>query len=505
MDRRIAFIAIIVAIIAVLFWTYGSHTHDTSKESIVKTSQGKAPSEPSPQEYAVTPIKGTYVTEYPLPPKSGPNSILVDANGTIWSVGSFSHDLYHLDPVAIKLYAYSISDENDISNRMSWSMVQDSRGFIWFDQFGSRPLWRFDPSSGKFLSFPSVTFAPFQMKYNSKTDEIWFTTLSNDKLGVIQKIRNDTRPDDYRIREFSTGTGSYPSGLTFQGDSVWVTELAMGKIAKFYPVRGSMGEVTSINKTLTIPSTNGTLFSSPTDILFSDRNTVWITEHGPSTITEYDIETGNYTRFPTAQNWFHISSLPFWLRNSLDGNGIWSNEHEGGNMAFLDTSKSILTEFKVGTNKTKVIFMLNLALDPTNPKRVWFSEWNNDKIGAVNHETDGPFRIMSNSSNVVFDPTNGKSDAVVDFEILKNNGSDLVNYDRTIFLNVTSSMEPDGSVDNMTWSFSQDSVDLSKTDSPIHLRVDLHDVNLVPRNYTLGINAGNGLISKTIFERMVVR
>lgn len=91
---------------------------------------------------------------------------------------------------------------------------------------GSDALWRFDPNFGKFLDFHALASSPFQMKIDSKKDEIWFTTLSGDKLGVIQKIENDAKSGNgYKVSEFSIGYGSHPTGLTVQGNSVWITEL----------------------------------------------------------------------------------------------------------------------------------------------------------------------------------------------------------------------------------------------------------------------------------------
>ncbi|MGI0061435.1 MAG: virginiamycin B lyase family protein, partial [Nitrosotalea sp.] len=392
--KKIVMMVVAVFIVAVaLLLLFNSRLEEPpiKTKTLVENSTGnKESTEINYQEQTLIPIKHKYITEYQLPSKSGPNSMLVDDHGIVWTVGSYSHKLYMLDPNTNKMQSYQIPGEDDTRDRMSWSMLKDNEGFIWFGQFGSDKLWRFDPDHEKFVDFHTMTSSPFQMKLDSKTDEIWFTTLSNDKLGVVQKIENDVNSDNgYRINEFSIGNGSYPSGLTVQGDSIWVTELEKGKIAKFTSIRNYDGEITGIKKTVEIPITNEPFFSFPTDILFTDNNTSWITEHGPSTITQYTMSTHDVTRIPTAQNKYHVSSLPFWMRESHDGNGIWFNEHEGGSIAFLDTHNMTLTEFELPTNSP--VIMLNLALDPQNSHKAWFSEWDLDKIGVVEIGVPVPF------------------------------------------------------------------------------------------------------------------
>src|SRR5438093_1012278 len=91
-------------------------------------------------------------------------------------------------------YSADDNNTNDKNNQskaefhMVWTMVEDIDGMIWFSQEGPNPLWRFNPVTEKFEVIRSVSAPPMQMKIDQKTGDIWYTTFSGDKIGVIQKI-----------------------------------------------------------------------------------------------------------------------------------------------------------------------------------------------------------------------------------------------------------------------------------------------------------------------------
>ena len=134
---------------------------------------------------------------------------------------------------------------------MAWALVQDKNGSIWFSQADSpNPLWRFDPSTKKFESIRMVSEAPYQMRIDQNTGNIWFTTFTDNKLGVIQKIeknqssgnRNNENSSQYKVSEFNLGNESFPSGLYLKGDSVWVTQSLNNKLVQFKMITGRILE-----------------------------------------------------------------------------------------------------------------------------------------------------------------------------------------------------------------------------------------------------------------------
>lgn len=487
----IAIAIIFSAIVTIVLQSSNNRsTYSTIEESKITNKSGIT--------IVVKPAITPYITEYSLPNGTKPNSILVDRDGMVWTVGSLSNKLYRLDPRTNQLQQYQIPKENG-GGSMSWSMMQDNEGFIWFAQFGSTPLWRFDPNLHAFNSFHSL-MSPFQMKLDTKTNDVWFTTLSGNTIGVVQKVQNIIDPNtEYKISEFPIGNDTLPSGLDIEGNHVWVAEIGKGRIAEFEPIHDNNGTISNIKKIAELPTADRTWFYSPTDILFSNNTTAWITEHGSSTMTKFDSRSQYFTRIPTAQNSFHVASLPFWIKESSDGKGIWFNEHEGGNIGFFDTNKNVLTEYKL-QNESDVVFMLNLAVDPQDPDKAWFSEWNADKIGVVNRNIPVPFEISSNTRLLVFDKV-VQNDATVDIQIAKVSTNEIRHL---LILNTTTTMTPNGELENMTSSLSQSMVDLSQTQSA-SAKLVLYDKSVQSGNYTLGISAGNGFVTKTIFLKLTVR
>ena len=68
-----------------------------------------------------------------------------------------------------------------------------------------------------------------------------------------------------------------------------------------------------------------------------------------------------------------------------------------------------------------------------------------------------------------------------------------------VFLGTSSSMTPNGESSKITADFTVNSVDLSKIDQPVPVELVLQNEGAKAGNYTLGISASNGLVTKTIF------
>ena len=248
--------------------------------------------------YNSTHIDTPYIKEYSMPNGTWPNGILVDKSGIVWTVGTKSHTLISFDPKQGRVIAsYPIpqdSQKNATKNNnvqsgvsMVWAVVQDKDGSIWFSQADSpNPLWRFDPSTKKFESNHLVSAAPYQMRVDQNTGNIWYTTFTDNKLGVIQKIgknqnmagnSNSSISSQYKVTEFNLGNESFPSGLYLKADSVWVTQSLNNKLVQFKAITDPNNRVVNVVKILEIPSSTSSsndlnLFDSPYDIVRLGNN-----------------------------------------------------------------------------------------------------------------------------------------------------------------------------------------------------------------------------------------
>lgn len=447
------------------------------------------------------PIKDTetnqslYITEFALPADSAPNGILADSKGFVWTVGSNSR-LYKFEPTDNKLNSiYVIGDEGKSESNnlmMGWTIVEDNDGFMWLSQVG-KPLWRFDPNNGKF-SFYNVSATPFQMKVDKENGDIWFTTMGNT-VGVIQKLGDD-QSNEYRIQEFDVGDNTFPSGLFLQKGHVWVAQVTGSKLTKF-KINQQDGIISSIEKVLEIPSDNKTRIYSPTDVLV-DNNAVWFTEHGTSTISKYVPDEDQLKRFPTSRNTFNATTLPFWLKPSPKGDGMWINEHTGNKMAFFNTTDMTLTEYEIPSRPAdgSVVYPLGLAVTPHN---IWFSEWNANKIAVIDTEKPIPFDIDVKERLITIPRISEKS-KIIDVEILRNDG---LFEDRPISLMVSSSMEPSLGLVNMTAKFSEEKISLVGINAK-KVKLSIDSNSTPPGNYTLAISIADGFVTKSVFVDMIV-
>ena len=500
--------------------------------------------------YNSTHIDTPYIKEYSMPNGTWPNGILVDKNGIVWTVGTKSHTLLSFDPNQGRVIAsYPIPQEsqknatrtNSVQNgvSMAWALVQDKNGSIWFSQADSpNPLWRFDPSTKKFESIRMVSAAPYQMQIDQNTGNIWFTTFTDNKLGVIQKIeknqssgnRNNENSSQYKVSEFNLGNESFPSGLYLKGDSVWVTQSLNNKLVQFKMITGANGKVVNVVKTLEIPSPTSSndqiLFDSPYDLVVLGNN-LWVTEHDANFITAYNMGSKSATKFADSSNPHQYVTLPFWLREGAGG-GLWFNEHYGNRMAFFNTTGLTLIEYEIPTRDPNLGYIsnaLNFAVDPTNNKNVWFSEYNHDKIGLVKSSVSIPFNIHSSVKKVVLskmivgkrEQQKNATATVINFEISKNSDNNKSssevsplpnnnNNHEIVFFKTSSSMTHFG-VLNSTANFSVNYVDLTKMKNrTAQVQLFMHNDYKVPSgNYTLGISATDGRVTESIFPELTVR
>ena len=499
-----------------------------------------------------THIDTPYIKEYSMPNGTWPNAILVARNGIVWTVGTMSHTLISFDQKQGKIISSNpiiaqheeTGTNNNQGFQMVWSIVEDNDGSIWVPQGGSNPLWRFDPHTKQFQIIHSISAAPMQMKVDKKSGNIWFTTFGSGTFEVIQKIIENkvgiTSPE-YKVTEFNLGNDSFPSGIFLQGDSVWITEtLNHNKLVEFKPIVDANGKVVNVTKVLEIPSSSPSsssrqkqLFTTPTDLVVfgnTEPSSIWLAEHGTSFITEYRIDSHSVIKFPTSSSPRHYITLPYWIAEPADHKGFWFNEHEGNRIAFFNTTAMALLEYEVPTRDPLNGYIANaltLSADPNDKNKVWFTEFNHDKIGVLDRSPPIPFDINSSANKITIlsSPNNTAQKnaspvaATLNVEVTTKksfNSSSFINNTNNnnnhtlIFLNTSGSMNPLGKFVNMTAKFYPTSTIYlnkdrnGKAQSNIILQRN-DSTPISPGNYTLGISATDGTVTKSIFRYLFVK
>jgi hypothetical protein len=158
---------------------------------------------------------------------------------------------------------------------------------------------------------------------------------------------------------------------------------------------------------------------------------------------------------------------------------------------------------------------------------VWFTEFNHDKIGVLDRSPPIRFDINSSASNitVLSSPNNTAQKnaspvaAILNVQVTTKksfDSSSFINNTNTnnnhtlIFLNSSSSMNPFGKFVNMTAKFYPTSIiDLNKNTSEkaqSNIILQRNDSTpITPGNYTIGISATDGTVTKSIFRYLFVK
>ncbi len=463
-------LAVIIAVIVSLVYLAASMENNTPRGDMI-----------------VSINKDPYILEYSLPPNSAPNGLVVDENGLAW-VSTKNALLFSVNPSDGLVQSHKIQSSIPYENTnatMVWAMLKNN-GKIWFSPYGGQAIWSFDPVQNVFDTVKPSTGTPFQMK--ASDGKIWFTTLRGNSVGVIDGMHNGT----YHVSEFSVRNNTGPAGIFLDKNSLWIADVVSQNIAQ-YAINQQGNTVQNISLVRTIPQNNSSLFSSPTD-LHVYKDVIWLTEHGTSFLARYDIDNGTITRYPTSQNTFHTTTLPFWIRATQEPNVLWFNEHQGNKIGRFDLSNKTLTEYSIQSlpHDGYLTYPLNISQDPRDEKILWFSEWNTDKIGMINGHVPISFTIHLDDTRIIL---HQDKSVVVNMDIPSNE------HPETIFLNASSTITPTAELGNLDVKFSSNMVNTSHDND---IKISILDNGVLPGNYTLGLSASNGLVTNTKFIDLTI-
>jgi streptogramin lyase len=448
-----------------------------------------------------TSFNSPYITEYKLSNNTLPNGILVDSKGTVWTVGSQSRSLIAFTREEEKIKSYPLPNNGNGPSALTWAMAENKDGSIWFSGSAGNPIWRFDPRTENFESIKSPSAAPIQMKVD-ENGNVWYTTLSRGVIGVVIQNGGGEGDQKYISKELDLGNESFPSGLYLQNKSLWITKSLDGKIADFQISSSLQNGRSMLNFTQVAEFPRQETLFSPTAIVVGNGS-AWVTEHGTTFLTEYNLKTYEVKRYPTALHPIQVSTLPYWLAADTNRKSVWFNEHKGNRIAFFDFSNRTLTEYEVPTRNPQMgdtANVLTVSADPTNENRAWFTELTEDKIGYVDKSKPIPFDIRALEKQIVLEKGHT---ARVNIEVTRN--SDALLFNNTISFGTSSSTIASGVLLNATANFSPKVVDLSKVNGMQAVTLELKDEGIQKGQYILAVSATDGAVIRTVYLEMVVK
>jgi len=331
----------------------------------------QVPAPPSPsqpvQPFVITPENSEYTTEYPTQTNgTEPNAIAVDAHGNVWFALWNLSSIAELIPANNTIHEYRVPGLQE-GSMITWSIdVDSSRGIVWFPELTSNSIWAFNMSSDKFIQYklPTANAFPFGLTIDSNHD-VWFTEFYGNKIGELTtqgSIIEIPIPENGELE--ASGITTDPSGR------VWFTLPGVDSIGYYY------------QNNFTIQNLTG-LINTPVGIVIDLQGNIWITQHGPSFISELNF-TNHYIKTISTSNNSFASSLPYFIHVDSNGN-IWFNEHQGNAMSeFIPASNTLIeyfipTEIEGGGN---ISDSLTSALSQSG--QPWYTELLSGKVGTVN-------------------------------------------------------------------------------------------------------------------------
>lgn len=316
--------------------------------------------------YASRPQVSQYTIEYPLRLSSStPNAIAVDASGNVWFTLENMSSLAELNPVGM-VHQYRIPTGSDNSTT-SWGIVVDnSRGLVWFTEQATNSVWSFNIKTHQFTRYDLKTAYAFPFGIAlDRQGNVWFTEFFGNKIGEITINGN--------INEIPIPLQSQylePSAITEgpQG-KIWFTLPGINSIGSYYEGKFAIQNLTG-------------LVELPVGISFDNQGNIWMTQHGPSFISEFNPVTHYFRTISTTVPSYYSSSLPYFDHVGPNSN-IWFNEHEGNAMGEFIPSNNTLIEYFVPTRVFyNISGMLTSALSTAGTP--WYTEFFAGKVGTIN-------------------------------------------------------------------------------------------------------------------------
>jgi streptogramin lyase len=263
---------------------------------------------------------------------------------------------------------------------MPHDAMVDSRGMVWYSDFGSQYLGKLDPKTGKAVEYAVPVMDPKEPRGALDVGEdpegkIWLATMYQ---GVLVRFDPKTeKSETWKSPTFGQGDRARtamvtPTSLNVDG-KVWVGA------DDEYQVDLKSGEWTAIDYTKGLPKD----FPTPVrlgsyGVAVDSRNNFYGLNLGGRYITRVDAKTMNVTPFPTPTP----NSGP--RRGHMDSQDrLWFAEFRGNRIGMFDTKTEKMQEFLMPSPWTNPY---DAVLDKEG--YAWAGGMSNDHIVRINIKTN---------------------------------------------------------------------------------------------------------------------
>src|ERR1700722_3875933 len=311
------------------------------------------------------------VTEYDMGrPTTEPHDILVDKGGNVWYSDFGSMFIGKFDPKTLKLTEYPIKKFKEKAPTGLLSIEFDHTGKIWFDTMYQGSLGNLDPKTGE------IKYYPLDAKWNDDKVQLNFTGLHYEvdnkvwtkSVGTQEIFRVDIKTGDWeKFRPLDQLPGVQHAGIyQVMADSqnnLWMAEFTEGHLGKIDAKTGAV-----------------TWYATPTahararrmEIDAQDR--VLVTEYRTSKAALFDPKTEQFTEYAFPQYTF-----PY--RANFDKNGeIWASTMSTDPVGGLDPKTNTSLQYLMPSDTNmRTVYVDNT----TSPVTFWVGSNHDHRIVKV--------------------------------------------------------------------------------------------------------------------------
>lgn len=426
--RRVAVIVLILAILAAL----GAYSLSTLASSVEHSTGANTSSTITNEEsYIALTLKHQNVTEYALSPSSEPSVVAVDTDGTVWSVLQNSSSLAELDPSSSEVHQFYLPLSSRSGPLETWGIAIDSaRHLVWFTDQTSNSVWSFNITSHVFHKYalPIKNSFPFGIAVDASGDA-WFTEYFASKVGEITTSGNLTQWN----ATTSDDPFAEPAGITIdkQTDAVWFTLLQGSSVCSFLDGKLQLYNLSAYG------------VSYLTGVALDSSGNLWLTQHGPSLISEFNPATGYFRSISTSIPPLN-TSLPYFVQVD-HSNRVWFDEHYGNSIGVFNPQNDSLVEYLIPPGPAALSNLtgaVQIGLGPNGG--VWFPELYTGRIGVVNG-SQSPAYVLSIANTTLQLKEGGSSTTI------------KLSTHSTCACEITLDASSGNSSGNLSFSFSPDS------------------------------------------------
>ncbi|OFW39961.1 MAG: hypothetical protein A3J28_17980 [Acidobacteria bacterium RIFCSPLOWO2_12_FULL_60_22] len=306
--------------------------------------------------------------EFTLPPGAAPRDITVDSQGIVWVSETNTGKLGRFDPHSLTYSHIASPPGNDPKVQLN-AVTVDPLDQVWLADDGPNArVLRYDPKSGEFDSYPMPEY-PYPVPDNIPWARIGTLRFLNGYVwatGLISQRILRLNPKTRKIVQYAAPRGSSPFGLALGGDKmIWYSARIGNVVVRLNPGTDRL-------EPHLIPEERSDLRGLAAD---ADGN-LWVAALETGKLLKLDYRTGNFTEYtPPTED-----SGPFAIDVDTKRNLIWFSEIFSDKIGRFDPSTNTFVEFPHPLADSDV---RRIAIDRTNPNRVWWSSNRGDKIGYL--------------------------------------------------------------------------------------------------------------------------